>query len=90
MASILYFTNSSFLLAFFQKFFCGGRLVFGPDVASLFLTTFLIAGPAIAFCVKVYLRIKHGKAGEDTHWIPVLIVGSVLTVLVNTLYSLSI
>ncbi|XP_027352361.1 probable protein S-acyltransferase 4 isoform X1 [Abrus precatorius] len=62
-----------------NKFFCGGRLVFGPDVASLFLTSFLIAGPAIAFCVKIYLKIKKGP-GND-HWCPVLIVGAVLTVL---------
>lgn len=64
-----------------NKFFCGGRLVFGPDVGSVFLTTFLIAGPAIAFCAKTYLRIKHGNASDHAHWIPVLIVGSVLTVL---------
>ncbi|KAL2320578.1 hypothetical protein Fmac_029547 [Flemingia macrophylla] len=57
-----------------NKFFCGGRLVFGPDVASLFLTTFLIVGPALAFCIKTYLKIK--KASD-----PVLIVASVLTVL---------
>ncbi|XP_057437857.1 probable protein S-acyltransferase 4 [Lotus japonicus] len=64
-----------------NKFLCGGRLVFGPDVGSLFLTTFLIAAPAIAFCVKLYLKIKNGKASDEAHWYPVLIVGSVLTVL---------
>lgn len=64
-------------------------MVFGPDVGSLFLTTFLIAAPAIAFCVKLYLKIKNGKASDEAHWYPVLIVGSVLTVLVITLESLS-
>ncbi|KAJ1383027.1 Palmitoyltransferase, DHHC domain, partial [Sesbania bispinosa] len=64
-----------------NKFLCGGRLVFGPDVASLFLTTLLIAGPAIAFCVKIYLKIKNGKGGDSAHWSPVLIVGSILTAL---------
>lgn len=66
-----------------NKFLCGGRLVFGPDVASLFLTTFLIAAPAIAFCVKMYLKAKHEKANNGDHlfWCPVVIVGSVLTVL---------
>lgn len=87
ITSMLYFTNSS-LFDFFQKFFCGGRLVFGPDVASLFLTTFLIAGPAIAFCVKIYLKIKKTDGLIHDYWFPVLIVGLVLTVLVNTLGSL--
>ncbi|XP_061355992.1 probable protein S-acyltransferase 4 [Gastrolobium bilobum] len=64
-----------------NKFLCGGRLVFGPDAASLFLTTSLIAGPAIAFCAKIYLKIKNGKTGDDALWYPVLIVGSILTVL---------
>lgn len=79
------FTNSSFF-DLFQKFFCGGRLVFGPDVASLFLTTFLIAGPAIAFCLKIYLKINKGI--DISYNVPILIVGAVITVLVNTLGSL--
>ncbi|KAF9597293.1 hypothetical protein IFM89_016434 [Coptis chinensis] len=44
---------------YFQRFFCGGRMIFGPDVASLFLTTVLIGGPAIAFCLQVYSKIGH-------------------------------
>lgn len=84
---MLFFTNSAFFSTSFQKFLCGGRLVFGPDVASLFLTTFLIAGPAIAFCIKIYLKTK--KASDDALWFPVLIVGLFLTVMVNTLDSLS-
>ncbi|RDX75462.1 putative protein S-acyltransferase 4, partial [Mucuna pruriens] len=64
-----------------NKFFCCGRLVFGPDVGSLFLTTFLIAGPAIAFCVKIYLKTKKASDHIHNQWFPVLIVGSVLTVL---------
>ncbi|OIV90014.1 hypothetical protein TanjilG_00315 [Lupinus angustifolius] len=62
-----------------NKFLCHGRLVFGPDVSSLFLTTFLIAGPAIAFCVKIYLKIRDGS--DDFNWYPVLIIGLILTVL---------
>ncbi|KAL7169383.1 hypothetical protein ACSBR2_034431 [Camellia fascicularis] len=61
-----------------NKFLCGGRLIFGPDVASLFLSTFLIAGPAIAFCIKIYCNITESK-GKD--WYVVLVVGSILTIL---------
>lgn len=89
---MLFFINSLFFFVpFIQKFLCGGRLVFGPDVASLFLTTFLIAAPAIAFCVKMYLKAKHEKANNGDHlfWCPVVIVGSVLTILVNTLDNFS-
>lgn len=55
-----------------NNFFCGGRLIFGPDVASLFLSTFLIAAPAIAFCINIYLKTK---------WSVVVAVGAILTIL---------
>ncbi|KAK7377974.1 hypothetical protein VNO80_03410 [Phaseolus coccineus] len=64
-----------------NKFFCGGRMIFGPDVASLFLTTFLIAAPAITFCVKIYLQIKNSSDLTYEFWFPVVVVGAVLTVL---------
>lgn len=61
-----------------NKFSCGGRLIFGPDVASLFLTVLLIAVPALIFCVKVYVnKIRHNA----DHWYPILIIGASLTVL---------
>ncbi|CAI9761219.1 unnamed protein product [Fraxinus pennsylvanica] len=65
-----------------NKFLCGGRLVFGPDVASLFLSTFLIACPAIAFCTRVSLVIRHRiKEKKDAiPWYSVLTVGILLTV----------
>ena len=75
-----------FLLPFFQRFFCGGRLVFGPDVASLFLTTLLIAGPAIAFCVKIYINIKDAKNPGEAYWCPVLTTCLILTILVSSYY----
>ncbi|CAN6586174.1 unnamed protein product [Malus baccata var. baccata] len=64
-----------------NNFFCGGRLIFGPDVASLLLSTLLIAGPAVAFCLKVYLKIKDEKNKNENIWLPVLVIGSVLTIL---------
>ncbi|KAI9162039.1 hypothetical protein LWI28_023193 [Acer negundo] len=62
-----------------NRFLCGGRLIFGPDVASLFLTTFLIAGPVIAFCIKTYIKIKNDDHADRCY--PVLIVAAVLTFL---------
>ncbi|GAB4851813.1 Probable protein S-acyltransferase 4, variant 2 [Ancistrocladus abbreviatus] len=59
-----------------NKFLCGGRFIFGPDVASLFLSTLLIAGPAIAFCINIYLKTK-----DDSRWYPVPIVGLTLTIM---------
>eukprot|EP00257_Ricinus_communis_P018763 XP_015577566.1 probable protein S-acyltransferase 4 isoform X2 [Ricinus communis] len=64
-----------------NRFFCGGRLIFGPDVASMFLSTLLIAGPAIAFCIKTYLKIVDKDTKNPFHWCPVLIVGVLLTIL---------
>ncbi|KAL3819654.1 hypothetical protein ACJIZ3_005559 [Penstemon smallii] len=61
-----------------NKFLCGGRLIFGPDGASLLLSTFLIGGPALTFCVKMLLRIQKVDMMYEH---VVLIVGLILTVL---------
>lgn len=63
-----------------QKFLCGGRLVFGPDAASLLLTSVLIGCPAIAFCIKMVLLI--GEV-EPSFGYPVLIVGVIITLMVG-------
>ncbi|KAI5079851.1 hypothetical protein GOP47_0005330 [Adiantum capillus-veneris] len=47
-----------------NRFFLGGRLVFGPDVRSLFLTLFLIVAPVVVFCVFVGQPLmKHFSNG---------------------------
>lgn len=58
-------------------------MIFGPDVASLFLSVLLVAGPAVAFCIKIYNVIqKHNNVGKNTGlWYPVLVVAITLTVL---------
>ncbi|KAL0383371.1 UNVERIFIED_CONTAM: putative protein S-acyltransferase 2 [Sesamum calycinum] len=61
-----------------NKFLCGGRLVFGPDGASVVLSTFLIGGPALAFCIRMLVWIPRT---EVVYGHVVLIVGLVLTVL---------
>ncbi|KAM7271094.1 hypothetical protein ACFE04_030308 [Oxalis oulophora] len=64
-----------------QRFFCGGRLIFGPDVGSIFLSALLIAAPAVAFCVRIYHKINDKHTINPAHWYPVLAVGVFLTVL---------
>ncbi|KAI9071332.1 hypothetical protein K1719_046711 [Acacia pycnantha] len=77
---MLYLTDLAFS-CFPSRDFCGGRLVFGPDVASLLLTTLLIAGPAITFCVKIYINIKDAMKPGDSYWYPVLSTCLFLTIL---------
>ncbi|BAB11529.1 unnamed protein product [Arabidopsis thaliana] len=43
-----------------NRFCCGGRLIFGPDVSSLYLTSFLIGAPALTFCIRMLVWIKRG------------------------------
>lgn len=70
-----------------QRFFFGGRLIFGPDVSSLFLSVFLIVAPALAFCIKIVLIIRKQIKEHQTavQWYPVLTVVILLTVLVSNL-----
>ena len=42
-----------------QRFFLGGRLIFGPDVRSLFVTLILIIGPVAVFCVFVARHLMN-------------------------------
>uniref|UniRef100_A0A0D9XWL2 S-acyltransferase n=1 Tax=Leersia perrieri TaxID=77586 RepID=A0A0D9XWL2_9ORYZ len=44
-----------------NKFLCGGRLIFGPDAASLLLSTLLVLGPAIIFCYQMETTIHHSQ-----------------------------
>ncbi|XP_051148978.1 probable protein S-acyltransferase 4 [Andrographis paniculata] len=64
-------------------FVFGGRLIFGPDVSSLFLSVFLIAAPALAFCIKMLFiinqQIKHNQSAAP--WYAVLVVALALTAL---------
>lgn len=66
-----------------NRFLCGGRLIFGPDVASLFFSILLVVGPAVSFCIKVYTIINHNKEHGKYigYWYGVLIVAVALTCL---------
>ncbi|KAM5550551.1 putative protein S-acyltransferase 1 [Rosa sericea] len=61
-----------------NKFLCGGRLVFGHDGASLYLTSFLIGCPALTFCIRMLVTIKGYQARYSY---PVFTAGLILTVL---------
>lgn len=64
-------------------FVFGGRLIFGPDVSSLFLSLFLISAPAIAFCVRIIFIIKQRNKDSQpiAPWYAVLAIAVALTVL---------
>ncbi|KAJ8461156.1 hypothetical protein OPV22_034082 [Ensete ventricosum] len=62
-----------------NRFFCGGRLIFGPDVASLLLSTLLIVGPAITFCCQIIIKIhEYEKSDKNSDrpmlWLSILMV----------------
>ncbi|KAJ4839040.1 putative protein S-acyltransferase 4 [Turnera subulata] len=64
-----------------NRFLCGGRLIFGPEAPSLFLSTLLIAGPATAFCIRTYCKIVDKDTKHPARWYAVLIVACILTIL---------
>ncbi|MED6139184.1 hypothetical protein PIB30_081541 [Stylosanthes scabra] len=48
-----------------NKFFCGGRLIFGPDARSLLVTLLLIIVPVVIFCVFVARHLRHEFPSYD-------------------------
>ncbi|CAK9178790.1 unnamed protein product [Ilex paraguariensis] len=55
-----------------NRFFLGGRFIFGPDVRSLFLTLSLIVVPVVLFCAFV----SQGLVNEFPHHLGRLIVAT--------------
>ncbi|XP_059631542.1 protein S-acyltransferase 8 isoform X1 [Cornus florida] len=43
----------------FEKFFLGGRVIFGPDARSLLVTLLLVIVPVVIFCVFVARHLRH-------------------------------
>ncbi|KAL0318913.1 UNVERIFIED_CONTAM: putative protein S-acyltransferase 7 [Sesamum angustifolium] len=70
-----------------NKFCLGGRLIFGPDVGSLFFTLFLILAPAVVFCAFIARKLMDEFSGN---WgISILVVFIVYTVYVLVLLLLT-
>ncbi|WOL17115.1 putative protein S-acyltransferase 4 [Canna indica] len=65
-----------------NRFFCGGRLIFGPDAASLSLSTILIAGPAMTFCFQIIKKIctHDDSVDHPILGLPVLIITLLITI----------
>ncbi|CAN8254345.1 unnamed protein product [Cochlearia groenlandica] len=62
-----------------NKFLCGGRLIFGPDASSIYLTTILIIAPSVMFLVKMYLKMADPLTKNPILCIPILAVTWILT-----------
>ncbi|KAF7022405.1 hypothetical protein CFC21_035169 [Triticum aestivum] len=58
-----------------NKFLCGGRLIFGPDAGSLFLSTVLIIGPLVGLCCQCITKMNSSTSDQKKNvlGLPVLI-----------------
>lgn len=78
--------DSDFSPKKFQKFLCGGRLIFGPDAGSLFLSTVLIASPLVGLCCQCITKI-HSNSSEKVLGLPILVATLVLGLAVSGKFS---
>ncbi|KAK8691882.1 hypothetical protein V6N13_075377 [Hibiscus sabdariffa] len=62
-----------------NKFFLGGRLIFGPDARSLPVTLLLISAPAIVFCIFVARHLRHAFYPYDAGY-AIMVVAIVFTI----------
>ncbi|XP_066306159.1 probable protein S-acyltransferase 4 [Miscanthus floridulus] len=56
-----------------NKFLFGGRLIFGPDAGSLFLSTVLIACPLAGLCFQCVTKLSSGSSERQPLGLPVLL-----------------
>lgn len=71
-----------------NKFFLGGRLIFGPDARSLLVTLLLIIVPVIIFCTFVGSHLRHQFSSYNAGY-AIVVVAVVFTIYVLVLLLLT-
>lgn len=71
-----------------NKFFLGGRLIFGPDAKSLIATVSMITVPVILFCALVGRHLRHKFSQYDAGY-AILVIAIVFTIYVLVLLLLT-
>ncbi|XP_024970102.1 protein S-acyltransferase 8-like [Cynara cardunculus var. scolymus] len=71
-----------------NKFFLGGRLIFGPDARSLPATVLLIIVPVITFCIFVGRHLRHEFSSYSAGY-AVIVAAIIFTIYVLVLLLLT-
>ena len=81
-----YYEMFNLYVCLLQIFIFGGRLIFGPDARSLFVTVSLIVVPVVIFCVFVARHLLHRFHPHNAGY-AVLVVAIAFTIYVSTLFA---